>query len=328
MSVYRAGAEEFWSLVPEWDQIVVGSPQGVFATPAWHRLWCEAYAAERDLHFFAIREEGRLVAVVPLMWDDGQLHLIGADDVWDYRDLILATDAEAPPAFAALLEAIDAWPWRALVLPGVPYASPSRDAVAHVCSTLGYRHHEELAYVTPKAPLPGDWESYLAQLSKKDRHELRRKLRRLEEAGVVRLETVHGPHSASQDIEDFLRLHRASKTEKAAFMTEDRARFFEAIVREPYAMGSALLFFLTLDGVRVASAVCFDTGRAYLLYNSGFNPVYSQLSVGLLLKALCIKHAVEAGRACFDFLRGSEPYKYDLGGRDEALYCLTVERSS
>ena len=327
MSLYQAGIEEFWSLVPEWNELVIDSPQSIFATPAWHRLWCEAYAGERGLHFFAVRENDRLVGVAPLMWKDSQLRLIGADDLWDYQDLILGADAEAPAALAALLEAIAIWPLQALVLPGVPQTSSTRDAVPYIAKALGYRYREELAEVTPKATLPENWQSYLAQLGKKDRHELRRKLRRLEEAGTLKLEAIAGPQTTDQELEDFFRLHRASKTEKAAFMTEDRAHFFAAAVREPYPMGPALLFFLNLDGVRAASAVCFDNGKAYLLYNSGYNPSYAQYSVGLLLKALCIRHAIEAGRVCFDFLRGSEPYKYDLGGHDEALYRLTLERS-
>jgi CelD/BcsL family acetyltransferase involved in cellulose biosynthesis len=50
------------------------------------------------------------------------------------------------------------------------------------------------------------------------------------------------------------------------------------------------------------------------------------LSVGLLNKALCIREAIEEGRRAFDFLRGSERYKYDLGGTDRLLYRIAVRR--
>jgi CelD/BcsL family acetyltransferase involved in cellulose biosynthesis len=50
------------------------------------------------------------------------------------------------------------------------------------------------------------------------------------------------------------------------------------------------------------------------------------LSVGLLNKALCIKQAIEEGRNAFDFLRGPERYKYDLGGTDRLLYRIAVRR--
>ena len=58
---------------------------------------------------------------------------------------------------------------------------------------------------------------------------------------------------------------------------------FAVIVR---VSGFFKRFFMELNGERVASAICFDYGKARLLYNSGFNPAYSYYSVGLLLKAL------------------------------------------
>jgi hypothetical protein len=49
--------------------------------------------------------------------------------------------------------------------------------------------------------------------------------------------------------------------------------------------------------------------------------------VGLLSKVLCLKAAIEEGKACLDFMRGSEPYKYDLGGRDLPIYRCLVRRN-
>ena len=45
-----------------------------------------------------------------------------------------------------------------------------------------------------------------------------------------------------------------------------------------------------------------------------------------MLNALCIKDAIERGMTYFDFLRGPEPYKYHLGGRDIGLHRLIVRR--
>mgnify|MGYP001465757665 CR=1 FL=1 len=86
-----------------------------------------------------------------------------------------------------------------------------------------------------------------------------------------------------------------------------------------------------LEGSRalqyIAAAMCFDYGNVRLLYNSGYDPDYSSLSIGLLLKALCLKEAIEEGMAYFDFLRGMEPYKYHFGASDVRLYHLTVRRA-
>ena len=66
--------------------------------------------------------------------------------------------------------------------------------------------------------------------------------------------------------------------------------------------------------------LCFEVAGELLLYNSGYDPAYASLSVGLLSKALCLRDALERGLRAVDFLRGHEPYKYDLGGRDQPVY--------
>ena len=83
---------------------------------------------------------------------------------------------------------------------------------------------------------------------------------------------------------------------------------------------------MEIDGKRVAGCICFDYANSYLLYNSGYNPEYAHLSVGLLNKAICIKDAIQLGRHSFNFLKGSERYKYDLGAKNKITYRLMVNR--
>jgi hypothetical protein len=56
------------------------------------------------------------------------------------------------------------------------------------------------------------------------------------------------------------------------------------------------------------------------LYNNGYDPKYSFLSVGLISKVLCIKDSVERGRGKFDFLKRTEEYKHRLGGKEIPFY--------
>ncbi|PZC48400.1 MAG: Acetyltransferase involved in cellulose biosynthesis, CelD/BcsL family, partial [Chloroflexi bacterium] len=103
-------------------------------------------------------------------------------------------------------------------------------------------------------------------------------------------------------------------------------RFFRRIARAMGEAGYLKLFFMEIDGQRVAAVWCFDMGNVRYLYNSGFNPAFGHLSVGLLLKAFCLKDAIETGMDYFDFLRGDERYKYDLGAQDVVLYNMVVSR--
>jgi hypothetical protein len=46
--------------------------------------------------------------------------------------------------------------------------------------------------------------------------------------------------------------------------------------------------------------------------------------VGLLCKILCLKESIEKGRKKWNFLKGGEPYKYQLGGQEVPLYSCQI----
>ena len=67
-------------------------------------------------------------------------------------------------------------------------------------------------------------------------------------------------------------------------------------------------------------------GGTRYLYNSGYDPEFRDLSVGLINHAYGIRASIAEGIKVFDFMRGNEPYKYHLGGRDRAIYRIICRR--
>jgi CelD/BcsL family acetyltransferase involved in cellulose biosynthesis len=111
-------------------------------------------------------------------------------------------------------------------------------------------------------------------------------------------------------------------------MTTEREQFFCKIAIELAREGITRLCFLEIDGVKEATSLSFVSGEVRYLYNSGYNPAQSNLSVGLLNHALTIKSSIQSGHRVFDFMRGNEPYKYHLGGVDRQIFVLTAKRGS
>jgi CelD/BcsL family acetyltransferase involved in cellulose biosynthesis len=149
---------------------------------------------------------------------------------------------------------------------------------------------------------------------------VRRKLRRLEEAGSVHCRFVDDPAAVPDFLGTFISLFVESRGDKAAFMTAEMESFFRTMAAAMSQAGLLRPSVMELDGVPVAALMVFDYGGTVYLYNSSFDRRYSSLSVGVLSKALCIKDSIERGRRRFDFLRGGEQYKYHLGGREVPLY--------
>lgn len=120
--------------------------------------------------------------------------------------------------------------------------------------------------------------------------------------------------------EEFVRLHRLSDASKNQFMTQQMKVFFKELLSLPIPGWQQKLAFLSIKDKPVASVFYFENERAVLLYNSGYDPEQKYYSAGLLLTAYLIRKSIENHKEKFDFLRGSERYKYDLGGKDERLY--------
>jgi CelD/BcsL family acetyltransferase involved in cellulose biosynthesis len=205
--------------------------------------------------------------------------------------------------------------------------SPTLAHLPELARQRGYTVEVEQEDVTAGTKLPPTWDEYLSSLSKKDRHELRRKFRRLEEGAKWRWYVVTGPEEVAGRIEDFIRLMGQSRKDKEEYLTPVRERFFHRITERMAQLGLVRLFFLEVDGQPAATSLCFDYAYSRLLYNSGYNPEYSYYSVGLLLNALCLQEAIERGLGYFDFLRGPEPYKRRLGGESRNLYRMVLRRS-
>jgi CelD/BcsL family acetyltransferase involved in cellulose biosynthesis len=134
------------------------------------------------------------------------------------------------------------------------------------------------------------------------------------------------PETLNGCMDDFFRLLRASSDEKDEFLVPERETFFKDVAVNLAQRGEFRLYFMEIDGEKVASCICFDYADKYLLYNSGYDPEYSALSVGLLNKAFTLKDAIEEGKQSFDFLRGDERYKYNLGGQDQLVHQMIIRR--
>ena len=125
----------------------------------------------------------------------------------------------------------------------------------------------------------------------------------------------------------FFELMRASRDDKDEFLTPQMEGFFRDLVRTFAPLGMLHLGVLTLDGAEIAMTLSFENEVGVYLYNSGYDPTYSYLSVGLVSKAMALEDAIERGKRRFDFLRGDEDYKRRLGGVDRELVRVRLASS-
>lgn len=323
----RIAIESFPQLWDHWEALLAqGTFNSIFQTPLWHRIWWEELGGDAELCLTSVWEDEALIGIAPLMRTGDTLSPLGDTDLWDYRDFIVAKGQEAS-FYPALLGHLHEEAWKQLDLPSLPEYSQTLAHLPSLAEERGYTIELSEEDVSPGIALPQNWDTYLMGLSKKDRHELRRKFRRLEGEESYSSYAVNGSSCLNGALDDFFAMMRGSRQDKAIFLTPQRERFFRRVAKGVAQINALKLFFLELGGERVAGALCFDYGSSRLLYNSGYNLAYSGLSVGLLLKAQCLREAIEEGKEYFDFLRGDERYKYDLGAKDVKLLRLRLQRN-
>ena len=319
--------DSFYNLETPWRQLLTNCANNdIFITPQWQSAWWQVFGNDYELQLVSVYDQQELVGIAPLKRREGVLSFIGSTDVCDYMDFI-AGQGKEDYVFSKLLEYLEKTAWRSLELDSLLPGSLALRHFMPLAKQKGYRVEIKQTNVSPHLLLPQSWEDYLALLKTKDRHELRRKLRRLEQTQSVNYSTIVEKDLLPLAMDTFFKLFQLSNTEKANFMTDKKRAFFTTMVSSLAEQGNIRLSFLEISGVRAGTTLCFDYNNDIYLYNSAYDPAYSSLSVSLLLKVFNIRDAVENGKKRFDFLSGDEPYKYDLGGHDVPLYQCLITRS-
>lgn len=316
-------SEAFAALEPEWAALHARVPGATpFLHPAWHAVWLRHFGGGAAPVFLAIRREAELIGVAALDMDRDLARELGDHNVRDYAGP-LALPGEEEAVAAGILEWLREDLTPAATFWGLPADAPMTAAIERAAA-LGWllqRRHEA---VCPGVDLAGDFEAYVAALAKKDRHELRRKLRNLEAAGTVEFESATSPGAVAPLLDRFLHFMRISRDDKDEFLTPAMEAFFRDLASTFSALGMLRLSTLSLDGQAIAMVWLFEDGGAFYLYNSGYDPAFGHLAAGLLSKAHAIRDACRLGKKRFDFLRGEEDYKRRLGGADRELVTLAL----
>lgn len=296
----------------------------LFVLPPWLQPVVAHLDPPGDPQILAIREQRQLIGFVPLAVTGDRAAFLGAPQVCDYQDIVSAPGKEA----VVLLGVIDYLRQQGVHTLDLETLRPDAAlfrGVGPLAQAGKLAAVQSPVEVTYEMPLPQSWEGYLNQLTGKQRHEVRRKVRRLEAGGPYALRMARTGPGLQADIAAFLKLFGMNRRDKADFMDSSMSAYFEDIMNAMAGCGLLRLLFLELAGAPAAAVLCFDYKGTRYLYNSAYNGLYNDLSVGILSKVFSIRSAAEAGIGQYDFLKGAETYKQRIGGREVQLYRCKIE---
>jgi len=301
---------QFASLEAAWTALAerTASP---LDSHAWYAACAESFARDGDLRMFIARDENGLRAVAPLVKDRSgvlpRLRLLGFQ----------AGEPQAlPHADGEALAAVCAAVLRtglALDLPRLPADSreisaltqAARGAVLPVLrpgSTAAYRN-----------PILGDWKSFEAAMSSKQRSELRRRRKKLEELGDVAFEASAPTESDFQaPLEAFFAVEGTGwkRRNGTALVQDPQARaMFEAYARQAARQGRLRLFFLRLDGRVVAGQLHVQFEDRLWALKIGFDETLAKHAPGALLTHEVLRYGCDHDLKAFEHLGGAEEWQ-------------------
>jgi CelD/BcsL family acetyltransferase involved in cellulose biosynthesis len=321
--------EEFLALRDEWNALLAESASDcVFLTHEWLSCWWNHLAEGRRLSIITARENGRLTGVMPLTERRAQwtrmtpraLEFIGSGVVGsDYLDAFALRGREATiaRAFAEYLREQSMM----LQLSQLRGETSMAAAIGACLQGDGWDAEESEINVCPYIDLAGrTWDAYVESLGPQVRKGIKRCLRHLPRDFNYNAECVRSPEDAERALDTLIELHRMRWGDRSdAFRSAAFVAFHKEFVRLAAARGWLRIFILHLNGAPVASLYGMQYGKTFYFYQSGFDAAYSRHSVGVATMAVSIQNAIEEEAVEYDFLHGSEEYKFHWTSDKRAL---------
>jgi len=326
-------------LATAWDELLQQSITNVpFLLYEHLEIWWKTrgggeWGAEDRLAIVSAWEGKELIGLAPWFIHSEQgkriLMLLGSKEICDYLDVIVKPENLRPfvGQLTIFITSPDFPGWDQIVFHNLIESSPTIDILKEAAESRGWQFSRERSKQSPIIQLPGDWNAYLLSIDKKQRHEIHRKMHRAEENTLLRWYFVEDGNTINAAANDFIGL-MAKDPKKSSFLNPLMKEHMQLILNWAFTAGILQLSFLEIQKQKAAGYFCFNYENKILVYNSGYDPDFSEYSPGWVLLGYLLQWANENRFSEFDFMRGNEDYKYRFGARDRFVICATLSRDT
>ena len=339
-------ADAFEALAAEWNELLGRARhRNAFLKHQWMSAWWRLIGAaspSRQLFVLLARDVGgTLTGVLPLYREThGQgplrrrtLHLLGSwPEAPEHLDAIVQESAVALviDALIAGLESLRS-EYDAIELLDLAEKSLLQPALARWAGGAGHACRSWVWQECPYILLEGSFDKYMMTLTQKHRYKVRLFGKRLAAAHKVEFEVASEPAQVGPALEEMFRLHAMRwtlKTDDVSGFDDPAVHAFHRSAAETLVADDAIrIFLLRCDGRAVAACYCLHyDGRLYF-FQPGFDPDFRKLHVGKVLLGRVIEYCYKNGMREFDFLRGTEEYKFDWTERKRPTIACNIALS-
>lgn len=306
----------------DWGRLMERAAASVFLSWEWLYPWLVRVAPERAPQILLARDpQGELVGLLPLA---AEARRLGARTTWrlaflgesrvgsDFLGMVSAPGWERPVA-KLFADSLAAARWDLLDLSDLEEGSLLEEEIRGRLGEVSWVRTERRFECPCEEFHPGTtFDGYLAGRARRANY-LRRK-RWFERQPGFAIERTTDDRDLQIPMAEFFRLHTA-RWEGESRPQGIRGTDVRAFHRDAFpllaALGKAQLFTLRVRGVAVASVYALIHGGRFYYFQAGYDPNWAAKSPGLVLVGETFREALARGLGAYDFLRGTEPYKFD-----------------
>ncbi len=344
ISIEKISDVQFVNMREEWNSLLEKSVTNeIFLLWEWMYSWWDVFKnGSRELYILRGKNSsGEMIGIAPFYLQKRTLFGIIKRNIMrfcssletypDHLDIIVTKEYEELFSEAILRYLIqNDKDWDLIKLDGV-----HENAIIKKYST-STRPKMKGLFITfvPNATCPyliidKSFEDYLKSFSPKKRQTLLRKRRILMNREEAVFKTVQCDEEPEEYIQKLFALHdeRAKqKGIKTTFCGEDIYKFHNKAIHYLLKDGKAVLAFLQKESNPLVSYYCIKHNKKYYYYQAGLSHEGEKKSAGTVLFSLILENAFEERYKEFDFLRGSEEYKFYWTKNYRKDYSITVRK--
>jgi CelD/BcsL family acetyltransferase involved in cellulose biosynthesis len=329
---------DFSALQASWNELFVCNPgHRPYQSWEWNFTWWKHHGRAGDLRLIVVEEDGRLLGVAPLYLARRfrglplrHLRFI-AHKRADYLDFPVRPGFETT-FFRELFQHLrdELRGWRFLEIRDLPDTSPNLSFVQREATGTPSLWHLEPGEQCVTLPLTSTFEEYLASLSKRFRKDVGYYRRSFERSFASEFRAVSAPSEIPAALNDVIAVYKARWQETKGVTEYDEgeaARFEREISRVLSAAGMYQLYLLYADKKPAAGILAYVRNNRCYVERFAHSPEFHKYSVGTVLLAMAIEHAIARGCTEFDLMRGAEDYKFRWNGQSRQTYRVRLFRS-
>ena len=321
---------EMENLKAEWDGILNSCPDNTpFQSWEWNYGISKTYDPSELIRIIVARnEEGKIVGIAPLklrkylLTGIRILEFIGTRSS-DYLDIIVVEGYKD-----YFVGELFNWIRKNKEWQIINFISLRKETIDIFSKYFSFEYSDQI--VSPYISLPSSINDYKKSLPSSLLKNIRRYTNKLQSKGSLVYSTTVSTQDLYNDLNKFFELHQKRQNKKG-----ERGHFHDKSWEENFQVLSTLLFnsgMLKIGLLKVDSVVISINFNLLLMnkeytYLSGMEPTYAEFSPGTLLDYYMIEDAIKNGTTVYDFLQGSESYKYKWTKKELQLYTAFFSRT-